>query len=408
MTTILLAAQVVLGLLLLPRIALLALIFSAAVVRRVRGEGPVPPIGPDGLTRFVILVPAHDEEGAVGVTVRSCRAIDYDPDRYQVVVIADNCTDGTAAEALEAGATVIERSTPDRRSKGHALEDVFGGLGREAIRPVDAFVIVDADSTVDPKILREFDVALRRGDDFIQGTDTVLNADASWRTRLMTYAFALGNGVWLLGLDGLGLGVGLKGNGMCFRASALQQHPWRATGLVEDMEFAWHLRLAGERMRFRPRARVFAQMLTQGGSGAVSQRRRWESGRRALRRTFRRQIWQSNRLSWSRRLFYALELDFPPLSRLFVLLVAATALVLAGRPVGVSHAAFWVGAALAALSWMWFFCYIAAPFALLGLPPRFALALLHGPYYIAWKATIGRRGRPDRWVRTPREVARPN
>lgn len=408
MTTILLVAQVALALILLPRIALLALIVSAAAVRRIRGGGPRPPAFAGDPTRFTVLVPAHDEQGAVGVTVRSCRAVDYEADRFQVVVIADNCTDGTADEAREAGAIVVERSTPDRRSKGYALEDFFGSLGRSAaIRPAEAFVLVDADTSVDPGLLRAFDAALQRGDDFIQGYYTVRNADASWRTRLMTFAFSLANGVWLLGLDGLGLGVGLKGNGMCFRASALARRPWRAYGLVEDMEYAWHLRLAGERVRFEPSARVYGEMVSRGGSGATSQRRRWEEGRRALRTTFRREIRSDIRLSWWRRLLYAIDLDFPPLGRLVALMGVESGLVMLGWPMGLPSFVLWGGLASVAFGWLWFFGYIAAPFVLIGLPVRFALALLHAPYYLAWKATLGRRGRTDRWVRTPREISHP-
>ena len=103
---------------------------------------------------------------------------------------------------------------------------------------------------------------------------------------MMTYAFSLANGVWLLGLERLGLGVGLKGNGMCFSSRGLRRFPWRAYGLVEDMEFALMLRARGERVRFLPEARVFGEMVSRGGPGAASQRRRWEAGRRSLRGKF--------------------------------------------------------------------------------------------------------------------------
>ena len=55
--------------------------------------------------------------------------------------------------------------------------------------------------------------------------------------------------------------------------------------------------------------------------------------------------------------------------------------------------------------WMFLFSYLASPFLVMGLPVRYAIALLHAPYYVAWKATIGRSKRPDGWIRTPREAA---
>ena len=239
-------------------------------------------------SRFLIVIPAHDEAGVIGTTVRSCLALDYDPSLFSIYVIADNCTDSTADEAREAGASVVERSDPNSRSKGHALDYFFTHI--PAGNPEaghDATVIVDADTLVDPGLLRVFDRALVKGKDWLQGYYSVSNPDASWRTRMMTYAFSLANGVWMVGLDRLGLGVGLKGNGMCFSSRGLRRFPWKAHGLVEDMEFALMLRVQGERVSFEPEARVFGEMVSRGGAGAASQRRRWEVGRRSAPRDFR-------------------------------------------------------------------------------------------------------------------------
>src|SRR5438309_304959 len=89
-------------LVLTPFFALLAMVTAAALFGR-RGRRPVG----EGRSRFLIVIPAHDEEGAIGATVRSCRGLDYDPGLFSIHVIADNCSDRTAAEALEAGASVV-------------------------------------------------------------------------------------------------------------------------------------------------------------------------------------------------------------------------------------------------------------------------------------------------------------
>jgi len=198
-------------------------------------------------------------------------------------VIADNCSDGTARVAREAGANVLERFDPARKSKGHALEYFFEHRS-STVSSVDAVVLIDADTVVDPGILCAFAATWAEGKDWVQCYYTIRNPDASWRTRMMTYAFSLFNGVWLLGQDQLGLSVGLKGNGMCFSSRGLTRFPWRAHGLTEDLEFSWMLRVAGERIHFLPGTRVCAAMPTQGGAAAMVQRRRWESGRKALRR----------------------------------------------------------------------------------------------------------------------------
>src|SRR5437016_4801601 len=47
--------------------------------------------------RFAILIPAHNEETVLGGLLESLRKLDYPRDSYSVHVVADNCTDTTAA-----------------------------------------------------------------------------------------------------------------------------------------------------------------------------------------------------------------------------------------------------------------------------------------------------------------------
>src|SRR5689334_19577273 len=81
-----------------------------------RWAGPVPPRPPSPAAadcpRLLFLVPAHNEEQLIGACVRSLRALRYPADRSTVVVIADNCSDQTAARARASGASCLERHDP--------------------------------------------------------------------------------------------------------------------------------------------------------------------------------------------------------------------------------------------------------------------------------------------------------
>src|SRR5919201_4724168 len=103
--------------------------------------------------RFAILVPAHNEEQLLPRLLQSINALDYPRALYDVHVVADNCTDRTAAVAAAAGATVHVRADDQRRGKGYALRWLLARLGR-AGAAYDAYVILDADSVVSPNFLR--------------------------------------------------------------------------------------------------------------------------------------------------------------------------------------------------------------------------------------------------------------
>src|SRR5438270_1023185 len=108
-----------------------------------RGAGKIPADSPR--TRGVVLVPAHDEEGGIVATIHSILPQLGPDDR--LVVVADNCTDGTAQVARSAGATVLERHDTSRRGKGYALD--FGVRALEPDPPA-VVVIVDADCVAHP------------------------------------------------------------------------------------------------------------------------------------------------------------------------------------------------------------------------------------------------------------------
>ena len=93
----------------------------------------------------IVIIPAHNEEACVGAALRSVWAQGRKPDR--VIVVADNCTDGTTAEALRCGAEVYETEGNRYRKAGalnQALKDVLPGL-----RDEDAVLVMDADSFLD-------------------------------------------------------------------------------------------------------------------------------------------------------------------------------------------------------------------------------------------------------------------
>ena len=233
-------------------------------------------------TRFDVVIPAHDEEEGIAATVKSLLGADYPEAMRRVIVVADNCSDATAARAEAAGARVLVRTSAELRGKGYALAHAFERSLADGF--ADAVVVVDADTTVSPNLLRAFDARFAFGADAVQAEYGVRNPLASWRTRLMVIALALFHVLRSLGRERLGVSAGLRGNGMGFDVALLREVPHDAFSVVEDLEYGIRLGLAGHRVHYVQEARVLGEMVSSE-SASRSQRTRWEAGRFAIART---------------------------------------------------------------------------------------------------------------------------
>ncbi|MDB5681539.1 MAG: glycosyl transferase, family 2, partial [Sphingomonas bacterium] len=110
-------------------------------------------------SRVVVLIPAHDEGPGIAPTIDALKAV-AGPD-VRILVVADNCSDDTAAVARAAGAEVIERSDATARGKGYAL-----AFGRDHISAADApdvVIVMDADCLLAPGSIEALAASVMRG-----------------------------------------------------------------------------------------------------------------------------------------------------------------------------------------------------------------------------------------------------
>jgi hypothetical protein len=373
---------------------LLALLVAARPRRGAEASAPAP------APRVAVLVPAHDEGAGVRPTVASLLALDWPREALDVVVIADNCADDTAAHAADAGARVLERRDPGRPGKGRALAWAVERLGAEE-RPPDAVAIVDADCLASPNLLRAFAARWADGAGAVQSRYLVANADAAPTAAARAAAFALAADLRGLGKDRLGLSCGLFGTGMGFTWELLREHPWDAFGLAEDVEHHLALVEGGERVRFADEAAVSSAMPTSAG-GATGQQSRWEAGKASLvARWTPRLVARGVRERDPGRIHAGLELLVPPQS----LLAAATVASAAAAAVVDRRGPRRMAAALAAAQVV----FVVGGMRRVGAPPAAWRGLAEAPRVVLAKAGIYARvlaGRgPRDWVRTTRDDA---
>ncbi|HEX5229002.1 MAG TPA: glycosyltransferase family 2 protein [Bryobacteraceae bacterium] len=341
--------------------------------------------------RLACVVPAHDEAGGIAACVASLKAA-ASVHPAQIVVVADNCTDETVDIARGAGARVLERNDPEHRGKGYALDFAFQQLLADG---VEAVFVVDADSRVATNFIAEMTAALEAGAGAVQCRYLVANPGASMRTRLMNVALLAFNVLRPRGRDRWGLSAGLLGNGFGLAADTLEQVPYRATSVVEDLEYHHLLVAAGIAVRFVDGTAVYGDMPAEG-AGIKTQRARWEGGRLRMIRSQGPRLAGQVLRGRARFIEPLLELLLLPLG----LHVALVAMALASPQAGLR----WYGAAGLALVGT----HVIAAIAVGGGEPRDVAALALAPFYVFWKLCMlpsilrtARRNAP--WVRTERD-----
>jgi hypothetical protein len=414
-------------------------------VRRETGERPA----------VVALIPAHNEETGIGRTLETLMPTLVPGDR--VLVVADNCTDGTAAVARAAGAEVVERTDATRRGKGYALEFGLtslapplrkGGPGgvasesggdqsqeppAESASPV--IVFLDADCQVNSDTVDQLARAVARTKRPVQGLNLSI-AETSGVQAVSSLGFHFKNLVRPTGLARIGLPCHLMGTGMALPwemamrmlAPAAEPitpnrvgessdatppgSPFRRGGakrealganLVEDMQLGVDLALAGTPTVFCSSAMVTSRLPT-GNTAFLSQRTRWEHGHlRTSLTQIPRLLAGFLRRGDLRLLALALDLTVPPFSMLLfacgaLWLAAVSWFVAGGSPIPaglLTGAGILIGAVVLA-GWAKF-CRAAVPLRALASVPVYMLRKV--PIYLAF---LTRRG-PRAWVRTERD-----
>jgi cellulose synthase/poly-beta-1,6-N-acetylglucosamine synthase-like glycosyltransferase len=341
-----------------------------------------------------IVIPAHNEESGIARTIASLHAdIGFDPN-IKLVVIADNCTDETAARSFAAGARALIRQDATHRGKGHALHFAFSRLLAEGF---DAFIVIDADTQVATGAIHDIRSRLSAGADAVQCRYIVANAEASIRTRLMNVALLAFNVMRPRGRDRFGVSCGILGNGFALTRKTIETVPYEAGSVVEDLEY--HLRLvrAGKKVEFANEATVRGDMPV-GGIGAETQRARWDGGRFRMIAEWSIPLMREVLSGRMRLLEPLMELWLLPLAFHMCLLVLA--LFVQNRAV---RLAALIQIALAVF-------HVFSSVLRCGGGAGSLLALAAAPFYILWKiALLGTMFRSARrnaaWVRTARAGA---
>ena len=323
--------------------------------------------------RFLVLVPAYNEEHVIGGCLEAIAADRRERDL--VLVVADRCTDTTPQIARSFGSSVLERPTDAPAGRAHARQ---AGLEHARGLDWDAVLMLDADSIIEPGFFDACEQALASGATAVQARSESSKGHRL-AAQLALVAFALQGLTIPRGRDRLGCSVRLRGTGMAIRRDAALGHRFTAPA-SEDLYYTLDLLLDGIRCRHVENARLrsdgASNWKTFGG-----QKVRYEAGRMSAARAYLPRL--------LRRV--ARHRDPACLEAAWFLLTP---------PFALGAFSLAVGAMLAALAHAWpavallgFGLVVLALAVGVGLVQARAglrtwLALLAAPWYLGWKLVV--------------------
>jgi cellulose synthase/poly-beta-1,6-N-acetylglucosamine synthase-like glycosyltransferase len=299
-----------------------------------RRKGKATPEQP-AQTRFLILVPAHNEEAVIADMVSNLAALDYPKELVDCYIIADNCTDQTAQIVREMGGQVIEtcKESPDAPTgKPIALRKALEALPDYAER-YDLLMIFDADNLMDADILRKVNdqYISENRPEIIQCYLGTKNQEGLV-AKFYHATFTITNRFMCLSRHRLGLNAAVGGTGFAVKTAYLKSRGgWTTRSLTEDFEMQVDVTLQGGHILWNHEARIYDEKPTNLFA-AFRQNLRWSQGRWfvALRNTPRLlKEWLRRRLPFREMLsllayMYAMA---APVFMLFIMAVGVFRLV---------------------------------------------------------------------------------
>ncbi|MFW6060784.1 MAG: glycosyltransferase [Phycisphaeraceae bacterium] len=358
-----------------------------------RGDRPVQPVG----EAVTVIVPAHNEQAMLPGTLAVLKREVRDP--RSILVVADNCTDATAALAEAAGVRVLRRENRQRLGKSHALAAALQHLEAD---PPAVVAVVDADAQPAPGALRRITRMAQRLNRPVQGL-YVFDQPASGNAKraISWLAILFKNAIRPVGWARVGGPCLITGNAFAVPWALTRKVAFDNTALAEDTQLSVDFAVAGYPPVTCPTALVNSPMAPHDRA-AWAQRTRWEQGHlhtmlTQIPRLLVHAVWRAE----ARLLLMAIDLLVPPLS--------LAALLWAGALAVTATAALTEGPAGPAVFLA--LCGGVMGGAVLAGWHRYARGvirvadLLAVPWYVLWKVPIYARflfARQVEWLRTDR------
>ncbi|MBD5632077.1 MAG: glycosyltransferase family 2 protein [Clostridia bacterium] len=214
--------------------------------------------------RIAYLIPAHNEEDVIYDSVKTIfDNQNYPRDKFDVYVVADNCTDKTAEYAKKAGAIVLIHDDPDPAHHMAAYPLKFGinHIVYESGKEYDMVIRVDADNHLHPDYSKYMNDAYMEGVDLARPYEGTLNATQNFYTKACALFYVFESRYGSRVRERLHLAAHVNGSGAMMSVRML-----KATGgydcvsISEDAEYYFNRLMDGYKGHFVEDAVIYEDM----------------------------------------------------------------------------------------------------------------------------------------------------
>lgn len=255
-------------------------LFAASIRRKTFSRSRLPH---DYRTKFLVLVPAHNEEKVVRGICSDLVSQIYNQDRLKSLIVADNSTDCTESIAKEyerangnKNLMVMARRS-ETKGKGAALDyaiEHYGEFYRGFVP--DYVVIFDADNRIPSDFIASLAEYAKEGYPAIQCNVKTKNPDTSMIARSSYYEGLTLQRIWQEGKDKLGLCNALAGTGEAIRYDVISKMKF-GNSLTDDLDLTIRLAVNGMKVKYAHYPMTFDEKPNKIGI-ELRRRIRWATG----------------------------------------------------------------------------------------------------------------------------------
>jgi len=189
--------------------------------------------------RYLIIVPARNEDKVIKNIFNSLKAQTYDKDFFDVYVITESKDDATNLIAKDYGYNYfVRKDLINKHTKGYAIKEFLDYINKlKNKKHYDSYIIFDADNIMDADYIEKLNDLKDAGYQVGFGYRNFTNSNRNWITSCSAVLLSLLNNVFSKGRFIMFKKVLINGTGYFIDKNIIDDIGyWSFVGLTEDVE----------------------------------------------------------------------------------------------------------------------------------------------------------------------------